>query len=150
MTLIGPTHSSQFIEWHNLGITKFKHAICAPNVFLKIAGKPNNYQFYLPNFLKFCDNISSKLLRPSKFLEKFLEILEWSFYRNKSSPSPLLNVVACWKSSNTEACVKKLSQILANNIDNGRRWFGLRINVRYCGMENVNGCAHTATHLSKL
>ena len=37
-----------------------------PKCFLKIAGKSNNYRFYLPNFLKFCDNISHKLLRPTK------------------------------------------------------------------------------------
>ena len=49
-----------------------------PKCFLKLAGKPNNYQFYLPNFRKFCDNISHKLLRPSQFVEKFLEIVEWS------------------------------------------------------------------------
>ena len=36
-----------------------------PKVFLKIAGQPDNYQFYLPNFLNFCGNISQKLLRPS-------------------------------------------------------------------------------------
>ena len=34
--------------------------------------------------------------------------------------------------SDTETCVKKLSQILANNIDNGGRGIGLRIYVRYC------------------
>ena len=45
-------------------------------MFFKLAGKPNNYQFYLPNFLKFCDSISHKFLRPSQFLEKFLEIWE--------------------------------------------------------------------------
>ena len=78
MRLIGPTHSSQLREWHKSCITTLKHAICAPNVFLKLAGKPNNYQFYLPNFLKYCDNISHILLRPSQFLEKYLEILEWS------------------------------------------------------------------------
>ena len=32
-TLIGHAHSSQFIEWHHLGITALKHAICFPNVF---------------------------------------------------------------------------------------------------------------------
>ena len=32
---------------------------------------------------------------------------------------PLLNVAGYWKSSNTEACVKTLSQIIANSIDNG-------------------------------
>ena len=42
MTLVNPTHSSQFIEWGSLGITTLQHAICAPNVFLKIADKPNN------------------------------------------------------------------------------------------------------------
>ena len=75
--LIGHAHSSQFMEQQNLGITTLKYAKCAPNVF-KIAGKSNNYRFYLPNFLKFCDNISHKLLRPSQFLEKCMEILEWS------------------------------------------------------------------------
>ena len=78
MRLIGPAHSSQFMEWYNSGITTLKHAICAPKLFLKLAGKPSNHQFYLPNFLKFCDNISHKLLRPNQFLERFLEILEWS------------------------------------------------------------------------
>ena len=70
-------------------------------------------------------NISHKLLRPSQFLEKFMEILN-------SGPFPLLNVAGYWKSSNTEACTQKLSQILANNIDHGGRGIGLRIYVRYC------------------
>ena len=61
----------------------------------------------------------------------------WKFWnaplcRNKSGPSPLLNVAVYRQSSNTEACAKKLSQILANNIDNGGRGIGLRIYVRYC------------------
>ena len=34
---------------------------------------------------------------------------------------PLLNVAGYWKSSNTEAFVEKLSQILANNIVHGGR-----------------------------
>ena len=50
----------------------------------------------------------------------------WKFWngplcRNKSGSSPLLNVAVYWQSSDTETCVKKLSQILANNIDNGGR-----------------------------
>ena len=62
----------------------------------------------------------------------------WKFWngplcRNKSGPSPLVNVAVYWQSSDTETCVKKLSQILANNIDNGGRGIGLRIYVRYCG-----------------
>ena len=61
----------------------------------------------------------------------------WKFWngplcRNKSGPSSLLNVVVYLQSSSTEACAKKLSQILANNIDNERRGIGLRIYVRYC------------------
>ena len=49
---------------------------------------------------------------------------------NQDAP-PLINVVAYWKNSNTEACAKKLSQIIANNIDNGRRGIGLIIYLRY-------------------
>ena len=61
----------------------------------------------------------------------------WKFWngplcRNKSGPSPLLNVAVYWQSSDTETFVTKLSQILANNIDNGGRGIGLRIYVRYC------------------
>ena len=41
------------------------------------------------------------------------------FAEKKSDPFPFLNVAAYWRSSNTEAYAKKLSQILANNIDNG-------------------------------
>ena len=66
-------------------------------------------------------NISHKLSRPTQFLEKCLEILKWLPCKNKSDPFPLLNVAVYWQSSNTEACAKKLSQILANNIDNGGR-----------------------------
>ena len=33
MTLIGRAHSSQFMEWQNIGITILKHAKCIPNVF---------------------------------------------------------------------------------------------------------------------
>ena len=33
MTLIGQVYFFQFMEWHDLGITTLKHAICAPNVF---------------------------------------------------------------------------------------------------------------------
>ena len=35
MGLIGPIHSSQFMEQHNSGITTPKHAICAQTVFSK-------------------------------------------------------------------------------------------------------------------
>ena len=61
----------------------------------------------------------------------------WKFWngplcRNKSDPSLLLNVAVYWQSSNTEACAKKLSQILVNNINNDERGIGLRIYVRCC------------------
>ena len=36
MTLIGIAHSSQFMEWHNLGIKTLKHALYFPNNFLKL------------------------------------------------------------------------------------------------------------------
>ena len=127
MILIGRTHSSQFMEWQNLCITKLQHATCAPNVFKTIAGKSNDYRFYLPNFLKFViishinywDQVNSW-----KSLRKFWNDPLW---RNKAGPFSLLNIAAYCKSSNNKACGKKLSQILANNIDNGGRWIGFRI-----------------------
>ena len=36
ITLIGFSHFFLFMEWHNIGITTIKHAICAPNVFWKL------------------------------------------------------------------------------------------------------------------
>ena len=77
MKLIGSALCSQFMEWHNSGITTFKHAWCAP-----YARKPNNYQFYLPKPLKLCDNILKKI---------------WKFWngplcRNKSVP-PLCSIL---------------------------------------------------------
>ena len=44
----------------------------------------------------------------------------------------LLNASACWESSNTEACAKKLPQILANNIENGAKEMDLKIYVKHC------------------
>ena len=120
MTLIGHAHSSQFMERQNLGITTLKHAKCAPNVFKRL---PENRipTDFIYNFLKFCDNISHKLLRPSQFLEKLWKFWNGPLCRYKSGPFPLLNVAGYWKSSNTEACAQKLSQIPANNIDHGGR-----------------------------
>ena len=54
------------------------------------------------------------------------------FAEIKQAPPPLLSATAYWKSSNTKACAKKLSQIIANNIDNRGRRIGLRIYARCC------------------
>ena len=37
--LIGHTHSFQFMEQQNLGMTTLKHAKCAPDVFKKLPEK---------------------------------------------------------------------------------------------------------------
>ena len=47
-----------------------------------------------------------------------MEILEESTLQKKCQALPLLNVAAYWKSSNTDVCARRLSQILTNNIDN--------------------------------
>ena len=59
-------------------VSQYLSMLYIPQMFFKVAGKPNNYQFYLPKFLEVFDNISHKLLRPIQFLEIFPEILEWS------------------------------------------------------------------------
>ena len=114
-------------------MTKFRYqnteaCYIGPNNFLKL---PENqittdfiYQF--PQLF-----FSHNLLRPSQFLEKFMEILNGPLCRNKSGPYPPLNVAAYWKSSNTEACGKNLPQILASNIYSGGRGLGLRTYLKY-------------------
>ena len=119
--LIGHAHSSQFMEWQNLGITTLKHATCAPNVFLKLPENqittnfiyPTSSNFVTISHINYWDQVNSW-----KNLWKF-----WKgpLCRDKSGPFPLLNVAGYWKSSNTEDCAKKLSHILANNFCHGRR-----------------------------
>ena len=97
-----------------------------PKSFLKIAGKPNNFQFYLPNFLKFCDNISHKLLRPSQFLEIFGNSGMVYFAEINQAPPPYSML-----QQNERVATPKLglrnSQIVANSIDNWWEGVGLRI-----------------------
>ena len=59
------------------------------------------------------------------------------FAEINQAPLPLLNVAVYWQSSDTETCVKKLPQILANNIDNGGKGIGLRTYLRYCLKKSV-------------
>ena len=73
----------------------------------------------------FTYNNSHKLLRPTQFLKNFLEILKWSTLYQTSPPTAYL-------STNTEVCAKKLPQLLAIKIDNGKRRIGLRIYVSCC------------------
>ena len=132
MTLIGHTHSSQFMEWHNLGITTLKHAIGAPNVFFKLEeNQITTNLIYLTssNFVTISHINYWDQRIPWKNLWKFWNS---SLCGNKSGPSPVLNVSVYWKNSNTEASVKKLSQIFANNIDNEGKGVDLRIYLRYC------------------
>ena len=41
------SHSSQFMEWQNIGVTTLEHTTCTPKCFLKVDRKSNNYQFHL-------------------------------------------------------------------------------------------------------
>ena len=83
-------------------------------------------QQYIPTIsdANYWDKVSSW-----KHLWKFWNGPLW---RNKSGLFLLLIVARYCKGSNTEACVKKKSQILANNTDHGGRVIGLRICVRDC------------------
>ena len=53
MTLTGHAHSSQFMEWQNLGITTVKHAKCAPNVFKKLPDNQITTDFYYLTYSNF-------------------------------------------------------------------------------------------------
>ena len=65
-------------------------------------------------------------------LKNFQKFWNGPHCRNKSDSYPLLNVAVCWKSSNTEACANKLTQILANN--NKGRGVGITTYVRFCSI----------------
>ena len=56
--------------------------------------------------------------------------------RNNSFSSSWSMLQDIGRVEKTEVCTKKMSQILANNIDNGVREIGLRIYVRYCLKKN--------------
>ena len=131
MRLIGPAHSSQFIERHNSGITTLKYVICAPNVFWNL---PENQ--ITTNFIY----LTSSNLVTISHINYWDQIISWKnlwkfwngpLCRNKSATSPLLNVAAYWKSSSMESSIKNLFQIRANNTDNGGKGTGFRIYVRY-------------------
>ena len=146
MRLTVPVRSSQFMEWHNSGITTLKHAICAPNIFKKLQENQittnfiylTSWNFVTISHINYWDQLNS--------WNNFWKFWNGPLCRNKLGPFPLLNVAAYWHSSNTEACAKKLSQILANNIDNEGRGIGLRIYVRYCR----STCAEVSTSREEL
>ena len=66
------------------------------------------------------------------YWENFWKFWNGPLCRNKSGTSPLFIVAVYCQSSNTKACAKKLSHILANNIENGGRGIGLTIYGGYC------------------
>ena len=114
--LIGHAHSSQFMEWQNLGIATLKHAICAPNVFFKLPENQTTTNFiYITssNFvtiphINYWDQVNS--------WKNLLKFWNGSLCWNKSGPFPLLNVAVYWQSSDTETCAKRLSQILQTTL----------------------------------
>ena len=112
-----------------------KLAICAPNVLGKIAGKQNFIQLTSSNFvtisyISYLDQVNS--------YKNFWTFWNGPLCRNKLDPCSPLNVAAYWQNSQTKACAKKLSQIFANNIDNGGRGIGLRICGRYCSFLSLH------------
>ena len=132
MTWIDHARFSQFMEWQNLDIRTLKHATYASNTFWKLLKNQITTDFiYLvsSNFvtishINYWDQVNS--------WKNLLKFWNGPLCKNKSGTFPQLNVTVYWKCSATEACAKKLSQILANNIENGGRGIGLRIYMRYC------------------
>ena len=88
MRLIGPAHFSQFMERHNSGIKKLKHAIYITNVFSKLPeNQIINNSIYLTstNFVAISCRNYWDLLNSWKNFFKFCNI---SPCRNKSGSSP--------------------------------------------------------------
>ena len=88
MRLIGPAHSSQFMEWHNSGITTLNHAICAPNVYKNLLQNQ-----ITTNFI----NLISANFVTISHINYWNQVNSWKYFwkfwngplcRNKSAPSP--------------------------------------------------------------
>ena len=109
-----------------------------PAMYLNLPSKVHFWSkfFYLHNaaisYINYWDQVTS--------WKTFWKFWNGPLCRNKSLPLLLLNFAALWQSSNTVACAKKLSQILASNIGNGGRETEIRIYVnicRYKGMKSL-------------
>ena len=129
MRLIDPARSSQFVEWHNSGTTTLTHAICTPNVFFEFPEDQVTTNFIYPissNFvaishINYWDQLNS--------WKNFWNFWNVPLCRNESGSSPQLSIALYWQSSNTEACAKKLSQILSNNIDDDCMFLSCHVRV---------------------
>ena len=104
-----------------------------PRSFLKIVRKPNNYQFYLANFLKFCDNILHKLLRPTQFLEKNSENSRMvQFAEINPAPLPYSMLQYIGRGATPKLVPRNCLRSLQTSLMMGGRGIGLRIYVRCC------------------
>ena len=74
MMLIGHTHSSQLMEWKNLGIATLTHDTCAPIVIRKLPENLITTDLTYLTSQRFVTK--SHIKRPSPFLKDFIEILE--------------------------------------------------------------------------
>ena len=51
--LIGHAHSSQLLEWQNLGITTLKYTTCTPNILQKLPENQITTNFNYLTFINF-------------------------------------------------------------------------------------------------
>ena len=121
-------------ECHS-GITTLKHAICDPDMFLKLPANQITNNFI---YLTFSNFVTISHINYWNQLNSCKNFWNGPPSRNKSDLSPLLNVAVYWQSSNTKACAKKLSQILANNINYWGSGIGVRIYQRYFSLNIVS------------
>ena len=82
MTLIGYAHSSQFMEWQNLGVTTLKHAKCATNVYKKFPKNRITADFIYLTSSKFVtvDDFLNKRTKDNVFLGETKQHQENKFY----------------------------------------------------------------------
>ena len=71
MALIGHAYFFQFTEWQNLGLKTLKHAIYAPNIFLKL---PENQ--IATNFF-YLTSSNFVTISHMNYWDQIIEIVEW-------------------------------------------------------------------------
>ena len=123
MTLIGHAHFYQFMEWLNLGLKTIKHAIYAPNGFLKWSKNqiPANFiylsssYFVTISYINYWDQVSSWINYRNSGMFHFIEV--------NQTPPPNAMLQDVWREATTKLATTNSPKYLQTTLLMG--WGGL-------------------------
>ena len=100
--------------------------------FLNIARNPINYLFFRPSFLKCCDTMSLKLLRPYQFLKIVLRVYNGPLSHINQDLAPTQCFSMLEEQQHGSFCRETVSDSCKQQQYYLDRGMGLRIYVKYC------------------